>query len=124
MKNNTACFIVDFDEFTRQACIEVLPENCFSSITIEEKGVRTSKQAWATTIEFARTIRTLGKQQGKQMNFRVVVARINGTLRYARPSEWVICQQKRKSLDRAVSLQIAKLQAKKKLVRGRLGLIS
>jgi hypothetical protein len=122
MKNSTICFIVDFDEFTRQACIEALPGNSYSTITVEEKGKRMSKQAWTTTIEFARTIRSLG-QQGKQMNFKVVIARSNGVLRYARPSEWIISQKQKRSFDRAVSLQLAKLQAKKRLVRGRLGLI-
>ncbi len=69
MKNSTICFIVDFDEFTRQACIEALPENSFATITVCERGKRLVKQAWATTIGFARNIRELGQQQGKHLHF-------------------------------------------------------
>ena len=122
MKPNSICFIVDFDEYTRQACLEVLPVESFSVITVEEKDKRTSRSAWAATIGFARQIRDMGRTQGKAMVFKVVVARKCGKLRFAKASEWMICKQKRESYAQTISTQIAKIKAKR-LVRGRLGVV-
>ena len=123
MKPNTLCYIIDFDEMTRQECHEILPKKSFSSITIKEKGRLYSKVAWQTTIVHARIIRKNGIEQGKKMSFKVAVAREDGTLRFAKASEWIIAFQKKESLRKAIKRQIERGQAKK-LVRGRLGVIS
>lgn len=122
MKSDTMCFIVDFDEYTRQACLESLSSESFSTITVYEKEDKISKLAWATTIGFARQIRGMGRTQGKRMTFKVVVARKCGKLRFAKASEWIVSIKKRSSIARTVSTQIAKIQTKK-LVRGRLGTV-
>lgn len=123
MKKNTICFIVNFDDFTRQACVEALPQESFSTITVEERGRKVSLFAWATTIGFAKQIRDLGRDQNKAMTFRVVVASGNGKLRFAKQSEWIINKKKRESLRRTVNKQITRMTAKR-ILKGRLGVVS
>ena len=124
MKSNTICFIVQFDELTRQACLESLPEESFSQITVtDERGIKKTYPAWAATIEFVRSIRENGMQQGKQMNFKVVIARESGTLRFARAREWIISLKSKAAIVRSVSHHISKVKAQK-LVRGRIGTVS
>lgn len=123
MKSDKMCFIVEFDEFTRQACVESLPEESFSQTTVtDEKGIKKTYLAWATTVKFARSIRENGIQQGKQMNFRVVVARENGTFRFAKAGEWILSVKSKASIARSIAHHILQTQAKK-LVRGRIGTV-
>lgn len=127
MKASDMCFIVDFDDLTRQACIEGLSSESFSFITFQKgakKDLLSNQPAWATTIGFAQTIRKLGKEQSKSMTFKVVVAcKETGVLRLATASEWIHSRKKRASLARTVSAQIKKIKTKR-LVRGRLGTVS
>jgi hypothetical protein len=126
MKENTLCYLVNFDEWTRQACIESLPEDAFSTITIKNGNKEKSYPAWQTTIGFARQIRFNGQESNKPITLNIVVkcSKNSEALRFALASEWVISLKKRKSLARAVSSQIKKIQARKQAqFRGRLGTI-
>jgi hypothetical protein len=114
MKESENCYIVEFDEWTRQACLEVLDESAFSTITVEERGVEKTYSAWQTTIGFARQIRFNGQESNKPISFRVVVRRskTSDTLRFALAREWAISLKRRKSLKRAVDSRIKKIQGR------------
>lgn len=123
MQPNTQCFIVEFDEFTRQACFEILSEESFSFITvIDKKGNKKEYPAWATNIECAQKIRKQGIEQSKNMDFKIVLARQNGTLRFAKAGEWILSTKVKQSIARTVSREISKF-TERKLVRGRVGTI-
>lgn len=119
MNENTNCYLVEADEWTRRACLEALDESAFSTITVEKNGVKKSYSAWQTTIGFARQVRFNGQESNKPINFKVVVkcSRTSEALRFALASEWVISHKRRKSLKRAVDKGI-------RMIHGRIGTIS
>jgi len=128
MRDNTKCYIVEYSDGTRQACIEGLPTVTPEEITVvEEEKEILMRNAWPATIGFARLIRKVGTTQGKSMNFKVVVQRKDeGTLRFALDSEWILALKRRKNRKRALGTQISKMRSKKKEAkpRGKVGPVS
>ncbi len=103
-----------FDEFTRRACLESLDENSYGYIIVSDDKKEVEMSSWESDITFVQRILRTGLSQGKKMDFRVVVERQNGTLRFARKSEYIPSCRNKKNLGRVVKRQVSKTKVGRK----------
>lgn len=113
------CFVVEYDDFTRQALLEDSPESEVSHITVNEKGREQKFSALLSDTKKIAHIYRMGQDQGKHLSFRIVVVRENETLRFAKESEWKPAKANRHAQQRSVAQQLKNVPRSK--LRGRIG---